>query len=102
MRQAAQGGFYPSENDRHVGIQVFQYFRIDNARIVGAHPRTAVGRIGIIAPQAFIRGIMINHRIHRPGRNAEEEARSTELFEVAEIASPIRLGNDGDAQTLGL
>ena len=36
------------------------------------------------------------------GADAEEEARGTELFEVAEIAPPIRLGNDGDTQTLCL
>lgn len=52
--------------------------------------------------QPQIGRIMIDHRIHSPGRDAEKEARGPQLREVAQIIPPIGLRNNRHTITLGL
>jgi hypothetical protein len=37
---------------------------------------------------------VVHHRIHRPGRHAEEEARSAELGEIPQVVPPVGLGHN--------
>ena len=45
-------------------------------------------------------GIMIDHRVHGPGIDAEIQSRSPEFPEVAQIVAPVRLRNDRNPVTM--
>ena len=60
---------------------------------------TAVRAVGIFRTQATGGGVLVDHRVHTAWGNAEEEARTAELLEVAEVAVPVGLRYDGHAVT---
>src|SRR5690606_30697608 len=62
--------------------------------------QTARG-IGVIGTDLLVRGVAVYHRVHVAGGHAEEQVRLAQLHEVV-FAAPIRLGNDPDAEALGL
>ena len=53
--------------------------------------------VGILGAQSTVGGILVHHRVHAAWGNAEEQARAAQLLEVAEVAVPVRLRNDGHA-----
>ncbi len=97
VRVSAQRSLNAAGNNGHVGIEATQNLGIDNGWIVGAHAVAAVGRVGVIATAATGGGVMVNHRIHSAGRNTEEQPRSTEFLEVAQIVLPVRLRHNSHA-----
>ena len=94
VRQAAHGGFDTAQYDGHVGVEFLQNLGVNNAGVIGPHTGTAIGRVSVVATQSLVGGIVVDHRIHRSGRNAEEQTGRSQLLEVAEITSPIGLWDD--------
>ena len=45
---------------------------------------------------------MVYHGIHTPGGDTEEQARLAQLFEIAQVVTPVRLRHDGNLETFGL
>ena len=73
VRHPTERSLNASENDRSVRVELFQAFRIDNAGIVGTHVRSSVWGVSIVTSQPFVGCVVVDHRIHRSGRNAEKE-----------------------------
>ncbi len=95
MGESAQGSLDAAEHDGHVGEQLAQYLGIDNACVLRAAVMATVGREGIFRTQSLGSGVFVDHRVHTPRGDGEEEARLTELLEVAEVAVPVRLWHNG-------
>ena len=74
--QAAQRGFDASDDYRNVRIEAFEYLRVDRHGMVGAESRFAAGGVGIVVAQPQVGRIVVDHRVHRPARNSEEEPRN--------------------------
>ena len=102
VRQASHTGLDASQEDGHVGEESFQDLRIDDGGVFGAHVGARVGRIGIVAAQAFVGGVFVHHGVHATGRYAEEQARTTQLLEVSQVVAPVGLGDDGHTQPFRL
>ena len=101
VRQPPQRGFDSPDYYWDVREQPLEYLRIGRHGIVGPKPRFAAGRIGVVAPEADVGRIVVDHRIHRPGRDAEEEPRRAQLGEVAQVVPPVGLRHDGHAVAFG-
>ena len=101
VRQPPQRGFDSPDYYRDVREQSLDDSRVDCYGIVGPKPRFAAGRIGVVAPEADVGRVVVDHRIHRPGRDAEEEPRRTQLGEVAQVVPPVGLRHDGHAVAFG-
>ena len=97
MSHASQRGLYAAEDDRDVRIQMFQNLRIDDGGIFRTQVVAAVRRVGVFRAQALGGGVFVDHRVHTTGRNAEEQPRLPQLLEVAEVAVPVGLWDNGDA-----
>lgn len=102
MGQAPEGGFDAAHDDRDMREQPFEDLGVDRHGIVGAEPRLAAGRVGVVAPQAQVGRVVVDHRVHRPGRDAEKEPRHAQLGEVAQIVAPVGLRHDGHVVAFGL
>ena len=102
MGQAAQRGFDASDDHRDVRIEAFEYLRVDRHGMVGAESRFAAGGVGIVMAQPQVGRVVVDHRVHRPARNSEEEPRNAQFGEIAQVVAPVGLGDDGHAVTLGL
>ena len=100
--QPPQRGLDAPHDHRHMGEEALEDARVDRHGVVGAEARAAAGRIGVVVAQPEVGRVVVDHRVHRSGRDAEEEARRTELGEVAQVVLPVGLGDDGDAVALGL
>ena len=100
MRQSAEGCFDASQYDRYVGVQLFQYLGIDDARIFRSHVVTSVGCVGIFAAQALVGGVFVHHAVHTAGRYTEEETGTSQFLEVAQVIPPVGLGDNGYFQSL--
>ena len=101
VRQPPQRGFDSPDHHRDVREQSLDDLRVDPDGIVGPKPRFAAGRIGVVAPEADVGRVVVDHRIHRPGGNAEEEPRRAQLGEVAQVVPPVGLRHDGHAVAFG-
>src|SRR5471032_1344769 len=101
MSDAAQGSFDATEDNRHVFVGFFTALAVDQARAVRTFARHATGGVGVIGTDFLVGGIAVDHRVHVAGRDTEEQVRLTELHEVV-FGLPVRLGNDPDAEALGL
>ena len=99
MRDAAQRGFNSAEHDGGVGKCLSENFGVDNGRKVGTHVVPPVGAVGVFGAESSVGGVLVDHGIHGSGRDAEEEARASEFFEVAEVAVPVGLRYDAYAQS---
>ena len=67
----------------------------------GRLPPAPSGRVGIVAAHAPVRGVAVHHRVHVAGGHAEEQVGPAERGEGLG-AVPVRLGDDADAEALGL
>ena len=99
--EAAHTGLDTAQKDGNVGVEPFQDLGIDNGRIFRTHVGACVGRIGIIAAQAFVGRIFVDHRVHAAGRYAEEQTRTAQFLEVAQVVTPVGLGYNGHPQSFG-
>ena len=95
MRQSAQRGFDASQHDWHIGEELFEDTGIDDRGIFRTHVVTPIGTIGILRAQATVGCIFVDHRVHTARSDAEEEARAPQFLEVAIVAVPVGLRNDG-------
>ncbi len=102
VRQPPHAGLDAPQDDGHVGVEAFQYLRVDHRGILGPHVGPRVGRIGIVAAQALVGGVLVHHRVHAPRTDAEEQPRPAQFAEVAQVVAPVGLRHDGHAQPLGL
>ena len=100
--EATQRSLDAAGDDRHTGEKRAQSLAIDDCGVVGAQAGTAVGRIGVVAATAAVGSVVIHHGIHCAGRNAEEEARSAELAEVAQVVLPVGLWHNSHAVAVSL
>ena len=102
MSEAAQTGLDASDDDGHIGEELLEDARIDDGGVFGTEVVATVGRVGILRAQSLVGRVFVHHRVHRPRRNGEEESRTSQLLEVAVVAMPVGLGNDGHPQALRL
>ena len=102
MGESSERGFYPSQHHRDVRIELFQYLRVDDGRVVGAQTVPAVGAVGIFVPQSSIGRVAVYHRVHGSRSDSEEEPGLSQFLEIAIIAMPIGLWHDGYLVPTGL
>ncbi|MNO87222.1 hypothetical protein D3C76_786410 [compost metagenome] len=98
---AAQGRFDAAEHDRHVLVGFLAALAVDQAGAVRTLTGQATRRVGVVGTDFLVRGVAVDHRVHVAGRDTEEQVRLAELHEVV-FGLPVRLGNDADAEALGL
>jgi hypothetical protein len=72
MRNAAQRCFNSADDDRHVLERFTNALRIDDDGAVRALAAGAVRSVGIIAADAPLRGVAVNHGVHVAGGDAEK------------------------------
>ena len=97
MGDAAQRGLDAAEDDGDVGEELLEDLGVDDGGVLGTHVVTPVGAVGILGAQAAGGGVLVDHRVHAAGTDAEEEPWPTQLLEVAVVAVPVGLGHDGHA-----
>ena len=95
--EAAHARLDTSQHHGHVGIDLLQDARIDDRGILRALVVATVGRILVAGTEAAVGGVFVDHGVHGARRDAEEEARTTQLLEVAVVAVPVGLRDDGHA-----
>jgi hypothetical protein len=95
MRNSSQRGFYSSQNNRSVGIKLFQNFGVNNGWIIRTKTCLIVWCISIIATQTFRGSVMIYHGIHTAGCNSEKQSRTPKFLEIPKIVLPIWLRQNG-------
>ena len=100
--QSAQRCLDAADHDGRVRVERLEDARIDGHRAVGAESGLAAGRVGVVAAQAEVGRVVVHHRIHAAGRDAEEEARFAQFAEVAQVVAPVGLRHDGHAVAFGL
>ena len=101
MGDAPQAGLDAADDDRYTGERLARTLRIDDHRAVGPQSALTARRVGIIAADAPIARIAVDHRVHVAGGDAEEEVRLAEHAERVG-ALPVRLRDDADTEALRL
>lgn len=86
---------------RHVGPQPFQCLGIDDGGVVGAGTGASVGGVSIIAAPSPIGRVMVHHRVHGAGMDAEKQPWAAQFFEVAQVVAPVGLRHDGYVVAMG-
>ena len=99
--EAAHGGLDAAEHYGHVGVEALEYLGVYDGGVLGTQVVTPVGGVGILGAQALAGSVLVDHRVHAPGSDTEEETRTAHLAEVAQVVTPIGLRHDGHTQTLG-
>ena len=95
MGEPAQRGLDAAQHHRHIGEELLEDARVDDGGIFGAQVVASVGAVGIFGTKAAVGSILIDHRVHAAGSDAEEEPWTSQFPEVAVVAMPVGLGNDG-------
>ena len=93
--EAAHARLDTSQHHGHVRIDLLQDACIDDRGILRALVVATVGRILVAGTEAAVGGVFVDHGVHGARRDAEEEARTTQLLEVAVVAVPVGLRDDG-------
>ena len=101
MRDTPQTGFDATDDNGHIGIGFTRALAVDNHRAVGPFRRFGIGCVGVIAAQAAIGRVTVDHRIHVAGGNAEKQFGPAQRAEGIH-RMPVRLGNDANTETLRL
>ena len=57
----------PADDDGHVAEGLPAALGVDDHRPVGAQPGPAVGRVGVVAADAPVAGVAVDHRVHVAG-----------------------------------
>ena len=100
MGETSQRSFDTSDDDGYVRPKLLQDLGIDNGGIFRAHVMTSVRRIGILATQTLVGGILVHHGVHASGRYTEKQAWLTQLLEVSQVVTPIGLRDNCYFQSL--
>ncbi len=101
VREAPERGFDAAGDHGRVGKEPLENPRVDRHGAVGTVARGAARRVGVVVAQPQVGRVVVHHRVHGSGRDAEEEARGAELGEVAQVVAPVGLGHDRHAVALG-
>ena len=96
-----QRGLDAAKDDRHMLVGFLAALAVDQAGAVRTLAGHATWRIGVVGADFLVGGVAVDHRVHVAGRDPEEQVRLAELHEVV-LGLPVRLGNDPDAEALGL
>ena len=99
VRNAAQRGFDPADNDRHVGEGFAAAVRINQRGAVGAFACQPAGGVSVVGARFAVGGVAVDHRVHIARRHAEEQVGCAQCHERV-FGMPVRLRNDADAETL--
>ena len=91
MSQATHRRFDATDDNRHIGIELFENTAISDGTVVRTCAGFAFRRISIIGATTLRGRVMVNHRIHRAGRDRKIKTRTTELLEIAEVPVPVWL-----------
>ena len=94
-----QRRFDAAHHHRRAGIEPFEDAGVGLDSVVGAEARRTARGVGVVAAQTFVGRIVVDHRVHGPGRHGEEEARRAELAEIAQVVAPVGLRNHRYAVT---
>ena len=95
--QTAHRSLDAGDDDRCVGIELFEDARVDIGGTVGTEACLPTWGVGIVVSQTPSGGVVVHHGIHGATSDAEEEPRTTELAEVAQVIAPVGLRDDGHA-----
>ena len=95
MGDATERGLDAAKHDGYIGEQLLQNLGIDDGGVLGPHVVATVRTIGILGAQSAGGGVLIDHRVHTARSNAEEQAGTAQLLEVAVVTMPVGLRNDG-------
>ena len=99
---ASQRRLDASKDDGHIGEELLEYLRIDDGGVFRPHIVTTVWAVGVLGAQSAGSRILVNHRVHAAWCDAEEQARTPQLLEVAVVAVPVGLRHNGDAVACSL
>ena len=99
VRGSAQAGFDTTEDHRHIFPRFFATLRINQRGAIRALAGHVPRRVGIVMAQLTVSSVAVDHRIHIPGGDAEEQIRFTQAHKVVFII-PVRLGNNPHAEPL--
>ena len=96
MGEAAEGGFDAACDDGDAGVGFAGALAVGEGRAVGAEADSAAGRVGVIVSDFAVSRVMVDHRVHVAGADAEEQLRAAETAPIVD-AFPVRLAHDADA-----
>ncbi len=99
MCNAAQRGFDAPDDDRDILERLAHALRINDDGPVGTLATLTARRVGVIAADATLRGIAIDHRIHVSGGDAEKQVWPAESGERLR-AVPVRLRDHPDPEAM--
>ena len=102
MGEATQRSLNASHHHRNVGVESLQYLAIDRCGVVGAEASLATCGVGVVATQADVCRVVVHHRVHSTCRHTEEQPRSSQLGEVAQVVTPVGLWHYGNTIPLRL
>ena len=100
VRDAAQRCLDSAEHHRHVGIELLEDLCVDHCWVFRSHVVSAVGTVGIFRTQPSRGGVFVHHGIHTSRCHRKEEAWPPQFLEVAEVAMPVGLRHDANAEAL--
>jgi hypothetical protein len=97
MGQAAQRGLDPAGDDGTPGKAFAGALAVGQRGAVGPQADAAAGEVGVVVADLLVGGVVVDHRVHVPGADGEEQARPAEL--PPRLArTPIGLAEHGDAK----
>ena len=94
MCNSSQRCLYASEDDRDIGINLFQDVAINYRGVIRTETSLASWSVSVVGTKAFVSCIMVHHRVHAACRDAEKQPRLAEFPEVAQVVTPVGLRDD--------
>ena len=98
---APQGGLDASQNDGDVRVELFQNLGVDDGGVLRPQVVAPIRAVGILKAQPSCGGVLVDHRVHAARGDAEEQPRTSKFLEVAVVAVPVGLWDDGHAIACG-
>ena len=99
MGEAPQRRLDTAEHDGGVGVEPLEDAGVDDGGHVGPRPGPVAGGVGVVGAPAAGGGVVVHHRVHASGADAEEEVGAAHFFEVPQVVLPVGLGHDGHSQS---
>ena len=78
MGQPAQARLDPSRDHGDARERLASPLAIGHGRAVGPQPDLAAGAVGVVVPDLLVGRVVVDHAVHVPGADAEEQARAAE------------------------
>ena len=102
MREPAQRRLDAAGEDSHRAAEdAPDHVAVGDQRAVRPAAADAAGRVVVLAPRPLQRGVIVDHRVHRAGRDGEEQPRLAEPRDVLDMVRP-RPREDADAEPFRL